>query len=208
MNRALTHRSALPELDESRANEQLEFLGDAILDMIVVDYLFRRYPDKREGELSKLKSLSVSGRSLQAIARRIGLGRFIIMSRNEARNGGRKRSSILEDTLEAVVGAIYLDGGLNSAKKFFLRTILPPAEAMIREKVDYNYKSQLLELAQARNWKMPMYKVVGERGPDHLKEFEIEVILNGDPVGVGRGANKKDAQQLAAQAALKGLLSI
>ena len=207
LQQALTHRSVLQETGEvrSQSNEQLELLGDAVIDLVVVEYLFRRFPDRSEGNLSKLKSRVVSGHSLQNIARTIGLGKFILMSENEARNGGRERDSILEDALEALVAAIYLDGGQTAAKSFISGFILSALEKIDDLDIDENYKSQLLEYAQALNWRSPTYKVVRESGPDHDKMFEVEAIVQGEPLGRGVGNNKKAAQQEAAKNALAEL---
>jgi ribonuclease III len=207
MQQALTHRSVLQETGEGRShsNEQLELLGDAVLDLIVVEYLYRSFPDRQEGELSKMKSRVVSGHSLQKIARTMDLGKFILMSENEARNGGRERDSILEDTIEAIVAAIYLDGGQKAAQKFITKFIMPTIDNIVDLDVDDNYKSQLLEYAQAMNWKSPSYIVINESGPDHAKEFDVEVMVRGESLGRGIGNSKKAAQQEAAKNALKEL---
>ncbi len=204
LRRALTHRSSLPETGAGpeEANERLELLGDAVLDLIVVEGLWRQFPQHQEGELSKLKAMLVSGQALHQVAQGLHLGEFIVMSESEARNGGRCRSSILEDTFEALVAALYLDGGMPAAKKFVERHILSRAEGLARGNVDINYKSQLLEFAQAHGMTAPHYQVLSERGPDHQKEFEVEVFLAGRSVGHGTGANKKSAQQLAARDAI------
>ncbi len=186
-------------LPRSHSNEQLEFLGDAILDLIVAEHLFLTYPDKPEGDLSKLKSMLVSGKSLQDIAESMDLGSYIVMSDNEARNGGRKRGSILEDTFEAVIAAIYLDGGYREAHKYISHFVLDKIDDLVEKNVDINYKSQLLEYAQSQSMETPLYEVVSESGPDHAKQFEIEVFLSGKLVGRGKGKSKKAAQQNAAQ---------
>jgi len=206
---ALTHRSALQEggSDDIQSNERLEFLGDAILDMVVVEHLYRHYPDRREGELSKIKSMLVNGKSLHLIAMDLGLGEYIHMSENEARNGGRTRVSILEDTMEAIIAALYLDGGLQTARQFIDSKILCDLDELVNGDYDHNYKSQLLEYAQGLGMETPVYRVIREMGPDHKKKFEVEVLLEGRSVGVGVGSTKKNAQQRAAREALK-LLSI
>lgn len=199
--RALTHRSIIGEqnLPRSKSNEQLEFLGDAILDLIVAEYLFLTYPDKPEGELSKLKSMLVSGNSLQSIAEDMQLGDYIIMSENEARNGGRQRGSILEDAFEAVIAAVYLDGGYHEARKYISYFVLSKIGEMVEQNIDINYKSQLLEYAQSLSMQTPCYEIISESGPDHAKRFEIEVFLSGKPLGRGTGKSKKAAQQNAAR---------
>lgn len=204
LHRALTHRSSLPETgaDPLDANERLELLGDAVLDLIVVEGLWRRYPYHREGDLSKLKAMLVSGEALHRVAEELHLGGYILMSESEARNGGRRRSSILEDTFEALIAALYLDGGMPVARRFVERHVLSRAEGLTTGRVDINYKSQLLEFAQGRGLPAPSYQTVAERGPDHLKEFEVEVVVGGRHVGMGFGGSKKAAQQIAARDAL------
>ncbi len=174
-----------------------------MLDLIVVDYLFSRFPDSREGELSKLKSMLVRGRSLQKIAREMKLGDYILMSDNEARSGGRGRSSILENTFEAIVAALYLDGGNKTARRFITRRVLSQVDDIASRSEDYNYKSQLLEYAQANGLSAPIYRVITEIGPDHARHFEIEVSLGDKPLGRGNGRSKKAAQQQAARVAME-----
>ena len=208
LRRALTHRSALNyNEDEASANEQLEFLGDAVLGFVVVDSLCRWFPEKSEGDLSKIKSMLVSGESLQALARKLDLGRYIRMSDNEARNGGRGRDSILENTFEALVGALYLDGGMKPATDFIQRTVFASRDALFDHTRDQNYKSALLEYLQARGLPAPVYRVVIERGPDHAKNFEVEVVLDGKRLGIGTGHSKKAAQQQAARTAVQQLVT-
>ncbi|MFC2150325.1 ribonuclease III [Calditrichota bacterium] len=204
---ALTHRSYLHAEDNSHlpSNELMEFLGDAVLGLIVVEELYRSYPDKSEGELSKIKSMLVSGQSLQRISRNNKIGQHILMSHNEALNGGRARKSILEDTFEALIAAIYLDGGFNAAKRFVNRTVLANLDSIVKQGEDYNFKSQLLEYAQANGFSSPQYRLIEETGPDHAKHFKIEVIVDGQMVGIGMGRTKKAAQQKAAESAFADL---
>jgi len=204
LHRALTHRSALSQSDKkpNGANEQLELLGDAVLDFIVVEHLCATFPDKSEGELSKLKAMMVSGQALQKVSEQLGIGNHIVMSDNEARNGGRIRGSILEDTFEALVAALYLDGGIDPARKFVRLQVMKQLDELVQAETDFNYKSQLLEYAQARGLSAPVYRVLSENGPDHAKEFKVEVSVNGKTVGVGSGRSKKAAQQQSAKLAL------
>jgi len=204
LRQALVHRSYLtvsaqPTLE---SNEVLEFLGDAVLELVVVEYLYRRYPDKREGDLSKLKALLVSGSLLNQVGAEINLGRFVLMSENEERNGGRARCSILEDTMEALIGALYLDGGIKPAKRFIEQYILTKSEDPVTLKQEENHKSILLEYAQARGLGAPLYRTVSEDGPDHCKHFEVEVYIGDQMLGRGGGNNKKTAQQHAASIAV------
>jgi len=207
LHHALSHRSAILENGGSynQSNETLEFLGDAVLGLVVVEHLFREYPEKTEGDLSKVKSHVVSGKVLQEIARNMDLGSYILLSRNEARNGGRNRSSILEDTLEAVIGALYLDGGLEVAGNFINKRIISDIDDLIAGKLDSNYKSQLLEYVQGIGLSSPVYNVISEEGPDHRKRFEVEVRVHNKSLGIGAGRSKKAAQQQAAHEAVKRL---
>ena len=207
LEKALTHRSVYHNSKDSgnRANELLEFLGDAVLDLIVVEHLYRTYPKKSEGDLSKIKSALVNGSSLQKVAEKIGLGDHIKMSDNEERNGGRKRRSILEDTFEAVIAAIYLDGGHPAAENFVRNHILSQIPDLVKSGQDNNYKSLLLEFVQARGIPSPVYNVTAEHGPDHDKNFEVEAVIDGRQLGIGLGRSKKHAQQQAARVAFQHL---
>lgn len=207
LERALTHRSILPEIgrEHSESNEQLEFLGDSVLDLVVAEQLFQNFPEKQEGELSKLRSMIVNGKALQKVSLRLNLGKYIYMSQNEARNGGRKRRSILEDSLEAMIAALYLDGGFQVAKQFILTHVVPDLDQIANSKADYNYKSQLLEYVQAHGLATPTYAVISEDGPDHEKRFHVEVSIEGSRLGDGFGKSKKSAQQKAAQSAIQSI---
>ena len=204
---ALKHRSYLPQVNEHRAcsNERLELLGDAVLGLIVTDHLYRRYPEKEEGDITAAKSLLVSRKILTRIARNLDLGRFILMSDSEDHAGGRKRPSILADTFEALIGAIFLDGGLLPARGFIERTLLREMDAILGEEQHRNFKSLLLEFSQSHNLGTPYYKVVAEEGPDHEKIFTVEVVIQNRTMGVGAGHSKKRAEQEAAQQALAQL---
>ena len=206
---ALTHRSSLPDVgaNPNDANERLELLGDSVLDLIVVDDIWHRYPNMQEGDLSKLKAMLVSGTALHRVAEELQIGNYIVMSDSEARNGGRKRCSILEDTLEAIIAALYLDGGISAARTFVCKYILCRAEYLTNTEADNNYKSQLLEFAQGRGLQSPHYEIVCERGPDHKKEFEIEVYIGEILSGRGAGNSKKIAQQNAAHDAINRIQS-
>ncbi|MBZ0266026.1 ribonuclease III [bacterium] len=201
LEQALKHRSIIPETGETRneANERLEFLGDAVLDLVVSEILYKQFPEVNEGYLARLKSLVVSGRQLASKARKINLGLYLQMSESEERSGGRNRRSILEDALEAVIGAVYLDGGLKPACDFIATFIANDvSEHLIREK-EHNYKSLLLEYAQGNSLGAPRYRVVSEEGPDHAKTFHIEVLVRDKSVGSGFGQSKKQAEQQAAK---------
>ncbi len=204
LQRALMHRSYAYETEGGRteSNERMEFLGDAILDLVVTSFLFRTYPDKQEGDLSKIKSLVVSKPVLRKAADKMGLGAHLYISVSEERTGGRKRISILADAFEAVIAAIYLDGGLAPAERFIHATVLRDLDEHLQDESHTNYKSELLEATQSRGLGTPVYDVLSESGPDHNKTFDVCVKIRDDVWGRGRGKNKKSAEQEAAHDAL------
>jgi ribonuclease-3 len=204
---ALSHRSyaQTPAGAGSVSNERLEFLGDAILNLLVAEYLFGTQTTAPEGELTKLRARLVNGKALAQYAKKLGLEEYLLMSPQTDQLSGRGLETILSDAYEAVVGAIYLDGGYEAARAFVRRTAI---EAFVSGTVgvtDENYKSMLLEHAQASGLGTPRYVTVGERGPDHDRTFTVEVQLGRLPRGEGSGKNKKDAEQEAARAALRTL---
>lgn len=201
---ALTHRSYAKADGQKRlpSNERLEFLGDSVLGLIAADFLFRQYPDKLEGGMTKLKSLLVNETTLFHTAQMMSLGKYILLSPEEDRSGGRGRTSINADTLEAVIGAMYLDGGMGAVRPFIERYLLTRVEEIAADENFRNYKGELLELLQARGVGMPRYEVTRESGPEHDKTFTIVVYTNGRRIGEGVGSSKKDAEQKAAAAAL------
>jgi ribonuclease-3 len=207
---ALTHRSYLNSNgdDVPCSNERLEFLGDSVLELIVNEFLYRRYPDHQEGELTKMKSLLVSRGVLAEQARELNLGRFLFMSEPERESGGAFRASILADGFEAVIGALYLDGGLAQAGRFVDRHLLVDVNFILGSRTHVNYKSVLQENIQEQMKTYPRYRIVSETGPDHQKVFTVEVTVRGEQLGLGKGTNKKRAEQAAAQNALErtGLL--
>jgi len=201
--RALVHRSYRPDGDEHCSNERLEFLGDAILGHVVAEHLYHAFPEWDEGELTKLKAAVVSEPTLSDAARRIGLGRFLVMARGEDQSGGRERPSLLSDALEAVIGATYLDRGLRATKELVLRMLREPMATLERDEQRRDFKTLLQELTQGRHKQPPVYRVIAEQGPDHDKTFVIEVRFGRHLLGKGEGKSKKEAEQRAAQAALK-----
>ncbi len=207
LDSALKHRSVIVTTGETRedTNERLEFLGDAVLDLIVRETLLELFPGAREGQLTRYKSQQVSGRQLARLARQMELGQYLQMSQGEERSGGRGRSSILEDAMEALIGAIYLDGGLPPARKFIERFISQKVRPGHEPERDRNHKSLLLEHVQSRGMKHPTYRVVSENGPDHAKVFTVEVVVEDRVFGSGQGRSKKQAEQSAAREALKQL---
>lgn len=204
---ALKHRSFLSVTNELRlsSNERLELLGDAVLGMVVTEFLFKKFPTKEEGELTTIKSLMVSRKILTRIANQIGIGEFILLNEAEEKAGGRKRSSIVADAFEAVIGAIYLDGGLSIVINFIHNKLLVRTKKIISEEQNRNFKSILLEYSQSKNLGLPRYLVRNEEGPDHNKLFTIEVLINSEVLGMGKGNTKKKAEQISAKNALKKL---
>ncbi len=202
---ALVHRSWLSgkEMDYWQNNERLEFLGDSVLNMLVTEYLYKTYPHLPEGDLSKMKSVVVSGQVLSKIARSWNLGAYLRVGKGEAKNGGRNRDSILEDAFEAILGAIYLDGGIKRCRHFLERHIFPDVQKVVSETDFFNYKSALLEYMQARGLPPPDYELISESGPEHKKIFEMTVMFDGMEYGRGQGGSKKKAEQEAARIALE-----
>jgi ribonuclease-3 len=204
---ALTHRSFLNSngVDLPGSNERLEFLGDSVLELAVNEFLYHRYPDLQEGELTKMKSLLVSREVLAEQAKRLNLGRYLFLSDAERESGGSFRASILADGFEAVIGALYLDGGLDCSRRFIGRHLLDEVDHILGNRSHVNYKSVLQENIQERFKTYPRYRIVSESGPDHRKVFTVEVTVRGDQLGLGKGTNKKRAEQAAAQNALERL---
>jgi len=204
---ALKHRSYLTHSGEKRtsSNERLEFLGDAILGMVVTEFLYRKFKHETEGVLTNYKSLLVSGSLLARVAKDFELGRFILLNDSEARSGGRKRTSILADAVEAIIGAIYLDGGMEPARQFIHSNITNRLETVLKDGNLRNNKSLLQEYCQSLNLDGPHYKVEKEIGPDHRKIFTVSVFVDDRRVGTGTGTSKKKAEQVAAQEGLETL---
>jgi ribonuclease-3 len=205
---ALTHSSRIPERtadDSPGDNEKLEFLGDAVLELLVSEELVRTFPDWREGQLSKSRSRLVNANSLCLAAQTLGLGRHLRLSRGEEKTGGRSKSAILADAYEAIVAAIYLDAGLDAARRFVRRSLIEGAVTAADALGRPDHKSALQELLQARSMPPCHYRVVEEAGPDHEKTFHVEVRINSEIAAVGTGKTKKEAEQSAAVAALQQL---
>jgi ribonuclease-3 len=201
---ALTHRSYAFEQELDVNNERLEFLGDAVLGLVVTDVAYRDFPQMPEGELAKLRAAIVNMSALADVARDLHLGDFIMLGKGEEMSGGRDKASILADALEAILGAIYLDRGLGTARAFIERVFRPRMIAYVRGEGERDYKTILQELASADLHAMPEYKI-SDQGPDHLKEFTATVFLNGKAWGKGIGRSKKEAEQQAAHEAYEKL---
>ena len=205
LENALSHSSYANEHfhNSLMSNERLEFLGDSILGMIVADHLYRNFPDRPEGDLTRMRADMVCEQSLAVIANQIHLGDFLMMGHGEEQGGGKKRPSILADAVESVIAACYLDGGYEAALRFIQRFVLVDIPVVRFHNVDY--KTALQERVQQKKNQTLSYHLVGEEGPDHEKHFRVEVRLNGKPVGLGSGTSKKRAEQDAARAALESL---
>ena len=199
---ALSHSSyANEKKKQRRSNERLEFLGDSVLSVVVSQYLFTHYPDLPEGELTKIRAALVCEKSLHRFALQIGLGEFLMLGKGEEHTGGRERPSILADAFEAVIAAIYLDGGLEAARKHILR-FLPKNIPENRSLLFGDYKTALQEVIQKNPEEKVEYVLRSETGPDHDKSFVVEVRLNSNVIGKGNGKSKKEAEQMAAKEAL------
>jgi ribonuclease-3 len=208
LEHAMTHTSRANE-DVSGGvvdNESMEFLGDALLGFVIADMLFRDFPRFDEGEKSKTKAAVVSTTTLAKQAERLRLGDHLLLGRGEEKTGGRRKQALLADTYEALLAAIYLDGGLEHARAFIVREFAPLLEEVQRDGVSgQDYKSALQELLQSRDLPLPDYRLIGTQGPDHRKLFEIEVGVRGEPLASASGASKKEAEQEAARVALEKL---
>ena len=204
LENALTHSSCANESrGKLHSNERLEFLGDSILGMVVAEHLYRNHPDLPEGELTRTRAALVCEESLVEVAKELGLGDYLKLGKGEEAGGGRNRPSIRADAVEAVLAAVYLDGGIGSARKIIQKYILTREVSSLSGIRDY--KTALQELVQRESGQVLKYRLTGESGPDHDKRFYVEVDLNGTPVGNGEGHSKKEAEQMAAKAAIQRL---
>lgn len=204
LRNALLHRSHVHVTGQvrERSNERLEFLGDAVLGLVINEDLYQKFPGRSEGDLTKMKALLVCGARLSEVAGQIDLGVHIRMSRSEAATGGRQRSSILADTTEALLGAVYLDGGLEAARGVIKKMVLSGSDQVLARRSLRNYKSRLQEMIQARHKTPPRYRVLEVDGPDHDRLFKVAVTFRSRTLGMGEGRNKKTAEQSAAREAL------
>lgn len=206
LRRALTHRSYLNENPDITAdNERLEFLGDAVLDLVIAALLYHRLPEMQEGRLTRLRAALVRTERLAAVARELDLGAQLFMGRGEEESGGRGRDSLLCDALEAIIGAYYLDSGLEAVRTFVEPLFQPVLEQVLRERADIDAKSLLQEWSQAQSGTAPHYVIVDGAGPDHERTFTAQVVLGDQVAGQGVGRNKRAAEQAAAVDALTRL---
>lgn len=205
LTQALTHRSYLNENRDIKGghNERLEFLGDAVLELVITHYLYEKYPSKTEGDLTSIRSALVNAQTCAQVAGELGVNNFLLLSRGEAKDTGRARQYILANALEAIIGAIYLDQGYESAKEFIMRTIASLTERIVADELWVDAKSKFQERAQDEVGITPAYRTLKEVGPDHDKKFTVGVFLNNEKVAEGSGDSKQDAEQMAARHALK-----
>lgn len=202
LRKALSHSSYANEnfQDALHSYERLEFLGDAILGFVTAEYLYQTFPDKLEGELTKIRAELVCEKNLSAVARELSLGDYLLLGHGEEQGGGRDRSGILCDAMESLIAAAYIDSGFEAAKGIILRLILPKLTRVLNT---HDYKTEFQELVQRKKDQVITYELTGESGPDHCKEFSVRVLLNGETVGHGSGSSKKRAEQAAAAQAIK-----
>ncbi|MEE0914198.1 MAG: ribonuclease III [Ruminococcus sp.] len=204
LTEALTHSSYANEhkAQHIKYNERLEFLGDAVLSIVVSDYIFKNCPDLPEGELTKLRASLVCEKSLYEFAKKINLGKYLVLSKGERNNGGAERPSILSDAFEALIAAIYIDGGIEPVSKHILNFVVPAIKNAKKKRIN-DYKTTLQEIIQKNPGEQLEYVLVNESGPDHNKHFVVEVHLNSNVIGKGGGRSKKEAEQQAAREALE-----
>lgn len=206
LKKAMVHSSYANETTSKNpaidCNERMEFLGDSVLSVIVSTYLFQHLPDLPEGNLSKLRSFTVCEKALAEYAGAIGLGEFLRLGKGEDNNGGRERPSITSDAFEALIAAIYLDSGLEEARKFVLRFAVPQIDHLLSEQITEDYKTALQQIVQQEQGEKLEYVLVGEEGPAHQRSFTMEARLNRNVIGRGTGSSKREAEQRAAKEAL------
>jgi ribonuclease-3 len=203
LERSLTHKSFANENRVSAHNERLEFLGDAVLSLVVSEYLMKTCPDSNEGDLSRLRAAVVSEPALALVAREIGLGPYLLLGKGEEQTGGRGKDSLLANCLEALIAAIYLDAGSREVEAFVIRFFKDPIEKTCTARGSLDYKTEVQELCQERLKQLPEYRLVSESGPDHQKQFSVELVIKSEVYGRGIGRSKKEAEQKAAKEALE-----
>jgi ribonuclease-3 len=204
LKQAFTHRSYLNENRNLKIehNERLEFLGDAVLELVITDYLYKKYTDKPEGELTAFRSALVNSTTLATAASKLGMNDFLLLSHGESKDTGRARTYILANTFEAFLGALYLDQGYDATQEFVARVIFPLTDDIVEKQLWIDAKSKFQEMAQDKMSLTPSYKTIKEEGPDHDKNFTVGVFLGTESIGTGEGASKQEAEQNAARKAL------
>lgn len=206
LNQSLTHSSFAHEShDKVPDNERLEFLGDAVIKLVISEYLYNKFPSRAEGDLTKIRAVAISDDVLASVSKRFRLGQYMQLGLNERRTGGFDRKSNLANVFEALVGAIYLDAGLGKIRDVLIEFLEPEIDKISKEGYMSDFKSALQEFVQKKKWGLPLYEVIKESGLKHKKTFVMEVKIRGERFGVGNGANKKEAEQAAAKMALHRL---
>lgn len=208
---SLMHRSYYAGADANttvQSNERMEFLGDSVLSLVVNNYLYHKYPERTEGELTKMKSVVVSKQVLAHLAKKMDLGRYVLVSDNAQRAGVSTMDSVLADALEAVFGAVFMDGGFDAARRAIMKVLPDDLGEVVYQEESINYKSLLQEYIQALHKVPPRYRVHSTTGPDHDKQFVVEVVVKGNTLGTGAGKTKKDAEQKAAREAYRRLTNL
>lgn len=203
LKQALTHRSAVNEGKGNSHNERLEFLGDAVLELVVSEFVYLKYPEYQEGKLTQSRTALVRTETLAKLANELNVPKSIFISKGEKKEGGEYNTSLLADTVEAVIGAIFMDKGFDAAKEFIYSTLLVNADKKIKIAIKLDSKSKFQEIVQAQGFNSPTYKIVDISGPDHQRIFTAEVVVNGKPMASGKGASKQEAEQKAAKSALE-----
>lgn len=207
LDTAVTHRSYLNEnTDKSRTNnERLEFLGDAVLELITSEYLFSKYPQREEGDLTSFRAATVRTTTLAEVSRELGFGKYLKMSKGEEESGGKDKDYLLANLFEAILGAIYLDKGYSACKEYVYRVLIPKVEKIVEKRLDIDPKTRLQELTQSMFRETPMYKVINEEGPDHNKLFTVKAEIASKALGIGQGSSKQKAEEEAAKESLQML---
>lgn len=205
LKQALTHRSFLNEHKNMKGkhNERLEFLGDAVLELVITHYLYNTYPEKNEGDLTSIRSALVNAQTCAEVAKRLGVNDYLFLSKGESKDTGRARQYILANALEAIIGAIYIDAGYEKARDFIFKHIAPMTDQIVKEQLWADAKSKFQEKAQEIEGTTPAYKTIKEIGPDHDKKFTVGVFIGDEMITEGEGDSKQDAEQSAARSALK-----
>ena len=206
LKQSLSHRSAVNEGKGESHNERLEFLGDAVLELVISEFVYLKFPDYQEGKLTQFRTALVRTETLAKLANELNIPKSIFISKGEKKEGGEYNASLLADTIEAVIGSIFLDKGLDAAKKFIYSTLLVDADKKIKIAIMLDSKSELQEIVQAKGFYSPTYNIVDISGPDHQRIFTAEVIINEKPVAIGRGPSKQESEQNAAKAALDDII--
>jgi ribonuclease-3 len=208
IQQALTHKSFAKELPEDSEvyNERLEFLGDSVLELVISEYLYKTYPRYSESELSKIKAYAVQEATLADSAEKLDIGSHLLLGKGEEGSGGRKKPSLLANAFEALIAAMYLDGGLRNTRTFILKSLKRKIHTLIEKNLVFDFKTHFQENVQEKFSVLPKYRIKKEEGPEHMKTFEVEVFINTDLYGTGRGKSKKEAEQKAARQGLRKIL--